>query len=266
MKSRVLVVVLMFVLVMSLFTGCKSIEYPNVNFFGVADSFKSDGWRPFVMIKVYDTRLATISFDAVNIDATTSMFEAIKAGKDKDYNIDLAYANQLKLCAQALIEKQDPAAFVFDENGVTTQIKGVTVPVKEYFDLAKKAIAEGANNRAQFPNDQILTETATAFDKDGWKRTMTIYAKGGIAIAANFDAINKAGESRNKLNVDTDWIAQNKLIEDFFLFDKVNEQKFFSKLVTLLPDGTTGSIPGVTMKVKDIYDLVVKSILSATLR
>ncbi len=265
MKSKVLAVVMMFVLTLSLFTGCATKPYPNVNYFGVAESFNSDGWRPFVMIKVFDTRLSTVSFDAVNIDATTSMLEAVKAGKQADYNIDLDYANQLKLCAQALIEKQDPEVFVFDANGITTQIKGVTKPVKEYFDLVKKAIAEGSNDRAQFTRDVVLQETAEAFDKDGWKRTMTLYAKGGIAIAANFDAINKAGESRKKLNVDTDWIAQNKLIEDYLLFEKVKNQKDFGTLVTLLPDGTSKDITGVTMKIKDIYDLITASIKAYTI-
>ena len=251
MKSRVLALLLMLVLIASLFMGCQqTVPKPNVDYFSIAQSFNKDGWKPFVSIKIVDTRIGKVSFDAVNVDASTSILGATAAGKS--YNLDKNFAQQLKLCAKALIEKQTLDSFIFDANGITTQIPGVTKPVKEYFDLAKVAIAAGANNRADFNNDDFFTTKAKNFDKDGWKRKINIYVRSGSAIAANFDAVNKDGKSRKDIESDTKWLAQNKLIEDYFM----GTQKQFFTLVVLKPDGTSNSIPGVTMNIKQVYELI----------
>ena len=156
MKSKVLVTVLIMAVLITMFAGCKStIEYQNVPFFAISESFDKDGWKPYVSIQGIDKRIGYVVFDAINIDASTSIIEAKKSGVSDKYKLDASLSDQLKLCAQALIVSQDPSSFVFDQNGVTTQIKGVTAPVKVYFDLAKQAIVNKTNVRSSFTNDNI---------------------------------------------------------------------------------------------------------------
>ncbi|MEI6602394.1 MAG: hypothetical protein WCL54_02795 [Clostridia bacterium] len=260
MKSRVLAVVLIFVIASSFFAGCQFKEYPNVPYFKVADTFNADGWKPFVMIQIKEKRIAVVSFDAVNINAKTTLLEADANGEAAKYKVDPAYAVQLRKCAQALIEKQDVTLITFDAQGVPTNIPGVSAAVKDYFDMAKSAIDSGAWSGASFLTAEGATsQEAASFDKDGWKRVIDVYVKGYVAIAVSFDAVNQKGEYRKALNAPADksWIAQNKLVEEAF----IKEQSQFPTFVNLAKDGTTKAIPGVTMNIKDVTDLLITSLL-----
>ncbi|MNJ57113.1 hypothetical protein D3C77_526910 [compost metagenome] len=43
---------------------------------------------------------------------------------------------------QYLIEKQDPAAASFDDEGKTDAVSGVSITLKSYFDLTAKALEQ----------------------------------------------------------------------------------------------------------------------------
>jgi len=263
MKSRVLALVLIFAVASSVFVGCQVKEYKEkIQFLKAAEAFDKDGWKPFVSIEVQEKKLYKVSFDAVNIDAKTTLLEADANGEGAKYKVDPAFAIQLRNCAKALIEKQDVTLITFDANGVPTNIPGVTASVKNYFDLAQAAINAGAFDGSSFDIQQdAITDEAADFDKDGWKRVINIYVRQYVAIAVSFDAVNQKGESRKALNLPADktWTAQNKLLEDAFMNEQTKNPTFvFENFVKLAKDGTTKAIPGVTMSIKDVVDLIVR--------
>jgi len=262
MKSRILSIGIILVVLTSLFSGCNNFpEYiASVKLSKSAASFDANGWKPFVYLTTSrDNRLQSIRFDEVNIDATTSYIEAANANKT-DYKIDKDFANQLKLCAQAIIEKQSADGFTFDQNGVTTQIKGVNKPVKEYFDLLKGALASANNSFATFTDSGAQSIIANSFDKDGWKLKMDYYVVNFIAIAVVFDAVNAAGEfrSQSKLPADMLWTKNLKIAQQYFI---EKQDRFVN--IPINADGTTNAIPGYKGDIRPLVDLVKTIIITA---
>ncbi|MEI6131339.1 MAG: hypothetical protein WCQ41_00760 [Bacillota bacterium] len=259
MKSRFTAVTIILLLISTMFVGCNSIEYPNVPYFAAADKFNDDGWRPYVSIQAKDNKLADVVFDAANIDAKTSLIQAVNDGTAAKYKVDASLADQLKKCAKALIEKQSPDVFKFDEKGVTTQIPGVTLPVKEYFELAKKAISTGSNTSAERITEGAMSFEETNFDKDGWKTIVYIFGASNTALAINLDMINAKGESKKEVGKDKVWISQMNIVEKTFLAD---QPKTFFEKVKLQKDGTTKDIVGVKVNISSLYTLLKDNTVS----
>ncbi|MNJ51603.1 hypothetical protein D3C77_469130 [compost metagenome] len=78
-----------------------------------------------------------------------------EAGEDKKLNsIDGKYGmvekggaqaewhEQAAIAEQYLLEKQDPAAVSFNDEGKTDAISGVSISLKSYYDLAAKALEQ----------------------------------------------------------------------------------------------------------------------------
>ncbi|AZK44916.1 FMN-binding protein [Paenibacillus lentus] len=119
--------------------------YKDGNYHAEADKFaEGSGWKETVDVIVSAGNIVRVNFSGVN-----------EAGEDKRQNsIDGKYAmvanggaqaewhEQAAKAEQYLIEKQDPAALSFTEDGKTDAISGVSISLKSYYDLAAKALEQ----------------------------------------------------------------------------------------------------------------------------
>lgn len=105
---------------------------------------EKSGWKETADVVIAAGKIVKVNFSGVN-----------EAGEDKkQYSIDGKYGMKEKGGAQAewheqalkaeqyLVEKQDPAAVTFNEEGKTDAISGVSVSLKSYYDLAVKALEQ----------------------------------------------------------------------------------------------------------------------------
>ncbi|MEK4508626.1 FMN-binding protein [Paenibacillus sp. FSL K6-2524] len=101
------------------------------------------GWKETADIVVAAGKVLNVNFSGIN-----------DKGEDKKQNsIDGKYGmkaggaqsewhEQAALAEQYLLEKQDPAALTFNEEGKTDAISGVSITLKSYYDLAAQALEQ----------------------------------------------------------------------------------------------------------------------------
>ncbi|MDK2933851.1 MAG: hypothetical protein PWP27_1661 [Clostridiales bacterium] len=69
-----------------------------------------------------------------------------------------------------LLKTQDPTKITYtDDEGHTDLISGATIHVKEFFDLAKKALDNGPVGRGQYKDGAYHAEEKDFNQKTGWK-------------------------------------------------------------------------------------------------
>ncbi|WHX49786.1 FMN-binding protein [Paenibacillus woosongensis] len=119
--------------------------YKDGNYHAEADKFaEKSGWKETVDVIVSAGNIVRVNFSGVN-----------EAGEDKRQNsIDGKYGmvanggaqaewhEQAAKAEQYLVEKQDPAAVSFNDEGKTDAISGVSISLKSYYDLAAKALEQ----------------------------------------------------------------------------------------------------------------------------
>lgn len=119
--------------------------YKDGNYHAEGDKFaEKSGWKETADVIVSAGNIVRVNFSGVN-----------EAGEDKRQNsIDGKYGmvanggaqaewhEQAAIAEQYLIEKQDPAAVSFNEEGKTDAISGVSISLKSYYDLAAKALEQ----------------------------------------------------------------------------------------------------------------------------
>lgn len=119
--------------------------YKDGNYHAEEDKFaEKSGWKETVDVIVSAGNIVRVNFSGVN-----------EAGEDKKQNsIDGKYGmvanggaqaewhEQAAKAEQYLVEKQDPAAVSFNDEGKTDAISGVSISLKSYYDLAAKALEQ----------------------------------------------------------------------------------------------------------------------------
>ncbi|AWB46767.1 FMN-binding protein [Paenibacillus sp. CAA11] len=108
-----------------------------------ADFDKESGWKSTVDVVVAAGKIVKVNFSGVNAkgeDKKTNSMEGkygMKAGgAQAEWHEEAAKAEAY------LVEKQDPADITFDAEGKTDAISGATIHLKEYFELAGKALEQ----------------------------------------------------------------------------------------------------------------------------
>lgn len=118
--------------------------YKDGTYHAEAAEFAGSGWKETADVVVAGGKIIKVNFSGVN-----------EAGEDKKQNsVDGKYGMVEKGGAQAewheqaakaeayLIEKQDPAALTFNDEGKTDAISGVSISLQSYYDLAAQALAQ----------------------------------------------------------------------------------------------------------------------------
>lgn len=120
------------------------ITYKDGEYTAEQDDFdEKTGWKSTIKIVVEGGKIVSVDWNAVHKDGgedkktqskngTYAMVE--KGGAQAEWH------EQAEKVEQYLIEKQDPAAIKYDENGYTDAIAGVSIHVNDFVELAVKAL------------------------------------------------------------------------------------------------------------------------------
>jgi major membrane immunogen (membrane-anchored lipoprotein) len=124
--------------------GAAAAGYKDGTYSAEEEAFAENGWKYKVTIEVKDGKIVKADWNGVHKDG----------GKDKktlsadgEYGMvanggaSAEWHEQAALVEAYLIEKQDPSAIAYtDDEGHTDAITGASIHVKEFFDLAAKAL------------------------------------------------------------------------------------------------------------------------------
>lgn len=159
-------VLLVVLLVISLFAGCggkdnnpksgdnnntntpsgdgKTITYKDGTYTAEQKDFaENSGWKANVTIEVQDGKIVKADWNGTHKeggkDKKTSSKEG-EYGMVEKGNASSEWHEQAEKAEAYLIETQDPSKIDLESDGSTDAIAGVTIKVKEFFELAQEAL------------------------------------------------------------------------------------------------------------------------------
>ena len=105
-----------------------------------ADFDAKSGWKGTIDVLVKHGYIVNACWNALAKDGTDK-FAAIKAGKYVMKDKGVPWNAQARDTVRYLLKSQDPTKIVYkDVTGLTDAITGVSIHVKEFFELAKEAL------------------------------------------------------------------------------------------------------------------------------
>ena len=124
--------------------GTETTELEDGTYYAEDDAF-SNGWKYNVTIVVEDGKIVDATWNGEaedgGDDKVTQSTDGRYGMKEKG-NASAEWHEQAALAEAYLIEVQDPTAIEYtDDEGHTDAIAGASIHVKEFFDLAQKALA-----------------------------------------------------------------------------------------------------------------------------
>ncbi len=124
--------------------GINVAELEDGTYYAEDDEF-SNGWKYNVTIVVKDGKIVDATWNGENEeggDDKVTLSEKGEYGMVEKGNASAEWHEQAALAEAYLLEVQDPTAIEYTtEEGHTDAIAGATIHVKEFFDLAQKALA-----------------------------------------------------------------------------------------------------------------------------
>ena len=103
-----------------------------------------EGLRYYVNLYVLHGSIIAVHWNAVNEEGVL-MYDP-QTGAAISYEA-LQWSFQAQLVEQELIQRQDPALFAFDEDGLSTDITNIDIKVESFISLATEALAAGPLTR-----------------------------------------------------------------------------------------------------------------------
>lgn len=253
-------------------TGAEG-KYEDGLYYAENEAYSKD-WKYFVKIEVKDGKIASVDWNGVNLNG----------GKDKDTlsaeggypmvekgDAQAPWHEQADLVEEYLIETQDPEKVAFtDEDGHTDDIAGVTIKVKDFFDLAKKALENGPVAKGDY-KDGIYYAQEKEFTK-GFKNFAHIAVVNGTIVAVDFNAIVEEGDVLDKDNLSrsgayglvekggaqAEWHEQVAKAEAHLIKTQDPEKISYTD-----DEGHTDDIAGVSIHVKEFFDLAKQALAEA---
>ncbi|MDK2917843.1 MAG: hypothetical protein PWQ37_576 [Candidatus Petromonas sp.] len=289
---------LVFVLVLALLAGCagnqpatnveqvkeepadtkgesdtQSSKYKDGIYFAQEDGFSENGWKYVVTIEVKDGKIVKADWNGANVNGGPDKKTLSKNGGYPMVENGGAQAPWHEQAAKAeayLIKTQDPTAIEYkDEEGHTDAISGVSIHVKEFFNLAQKALEKGPIGRGQYKDGNYRAE-AKEFS-NGWKYYVDLTVINGYIVAADWDGIPEEGEDTKdvvsekgeyamveKGGAQAPWHEQAAKAEAYLL-----ETQDPTAIEYKDEEGHTDAISGVSIHVKEFFELAQEALKDA---
>lgn len=244
--------------------------YTDGTYFAQGEADAKTGWRYYVVLTVDGGKITDAVWNATN---STVPVDKVTYSKDGKYGMKAGGASsewheQAELAQKYLIEKQDPKAIELNSEGKTDAITGVSVHVNDFFDLASNALAAGPAEVGPYKDGNYHAEE-DAFDaKSGWKATADVVIAAGKIVNVDFSGVNEKGEDKKQNSIDgkygmkaggaqSEWHEQAALAEA----NLVESQDPAS--LTFNDEGKTDAISGVSITLKNYYELAAKALEQA---
>lgn len=241
-------------------------KYADGIYFAAGDSFGDSGWKSVVTLEVKDGKIVSADWNGASINGgddkkTTSKNGAY--GLVEKGNGQSEWHEQAEAAENFLLEKQDPTAITYNDEGKTDDIAGVSIYVTELFTLAEKALANGPTGSGNWKDGAYHGEDEDFNEKTGWKATFDATVINGFIVAANWNGLHKDGGDDKKKQVAAGnytlandggktWTEQAALVEAKLL------ETQDPTAVTVKEDGSVDDIAGVSVKAKEFFTIAEK--------
>ncbi len=210
MNTRRLCVVMMLVVAAVAFAGGQEESPPSgdmnfadgVYFAQEAGFSERTGWKYMVTIEVENGEIVAADWNGANRDGGTDKKERSRSGAYGMVENGGAMApwfEQAMATEAYLLETQDPTAITYtNDAGNTDAFSGATIHVREFFDLAEKALSGSPGGFGMWKDGQYHAEEADFNERTGWKYMVDITVVGGRIVAANWNGMNVEGGTDKK--------------------------------------------------------------------
>lgn len=174
-------------------------------YFAQQDGFGSSGWKSQVVLEVKGGKITAANWNGVsNIAGAMDKKAYDKAGNYNMVKFGKAQAEwyqQAEKVEQYLVKTQDYKFNKYsDAEGHTDAISGASIHVKEFFDLAQKALAAGPVAKGSYAKDGWFYAEQTDFDKNsGWKDTVLLTVVNGRIVDVVWNGISNDKTKKSKI-------------------------------------------------------------------
>ncbi|MFQ3547674.1 MAG: FMN-binding protein [Termitinemataceae bacterium] len=174
-------------------------------YFAQDDTFGASGWKSQVVLEVKNGKIVSANWNGVsNIAGAPDKKAFDKAGKYNMVKFGKAQAEwyqQAEKVEQYLVKTQDINFNKYkDAEGRTDAISGASIHVKEFFDLAKKALAAGPVAKGIYTKDGWYYAEQSDFDANsGWKETVLVTVVNGRIVDVVWNAISNDTTKKSKI-------------------------------------------------------------------
>ncbi len=248
-------------------------KYEDGLYYAENEGYSKD-WKYTVTIEVKDGKITSADWNGVNLNGGKDKDAVSAAGEYpmvENGGAKAPWHEQAELAEAYLIETQDPTKVSFtDDAGHTDDIAGVTIKVKEFFELAEKALDNGPIAKGDY-KDGFYYAQENEFVK-GYKNFAHIAVVNGTIVAADFNALIEEGEVLDKDNLSksgeyglvakggaqAEWHEQVAKAEAHLLKTQDPAQISFTD-----DAGHTDDIAGVSIHVKEFFDLAAQALANA---
>lgn len=245
-------------------------KYQDGVYFAQGEADANSGWQPYVTLKVEGGKITEAKWNAINANVGVDKVTYSKEGKYgmKAGGASSEWHEQAEKAEQYLIEKQDPKAITFDDQGNTDAITGVSIHVNEFFNLADQALTAGPIEAGTYKDGTYHAEGDKFDEHSGWKETADVIVAGGKIIKVNFSGVNEAGEDKKQNSIDgkygmkaggaqSEWHEQAAIAEQYLV------EKQDPASLTFNEEGKTDALSGVSISLQSYFDLVTKALEQA---
>lgn len=239
--------------------------YQDGIYFAQQEFNERTGWKYMVTIEVKDGKIVAADWNGAHKDAGKDKNTLSEAGEYVMVEGGTPWHKQAEVMENYLIEKQDPTDIKYlDDDGHVDVVSGVSIKVKDFFELAEAALANGPVEKGKYTDGAYHAEDAEFAEKSGWKNTVDLTVVNGYIVAAKWNAVhkdggdNKATQSINGQYVMTQdgmpWHEQAAIMEAHLL------ETQDPTAIELKDDGKTDAFAGVSMGVADFFRLAEEAL------
>lgn len=250
------------------------IEYEDGIYFAQEDAFGSSGWKYMAILEVEGGKIVDAVWNGASTDGGTDKITRSKSGEYGmvDYGgAQWPWWEQAEKAEAYLIATQDPTAINYTtEAGNTDSFTGATIHVREFFDLAEKAIEQGPVGRGPYTDGTYSAEAAEFSETSGWKDTVSLTVINGHIVSAAWDAIHKdGGTGKDERSREGEygmvenggsqwpWWEQAEKAEQYLL------ETQDPTAITYTENGYTDAFSGATIHVNAFFELAEEALAGA---
>jgi major membrane immunogen (membrane-anchored lipoprotein) len=243
-------------------------------YFAQEDGFSErTGWKYMVTLEVKDDKIVSAEWNGAHREAGTDKryrSESGAYGMVEKGDAQSKWIEQAKRTEEWLLETQDPTDITYtNDAGNTDAISGVTIHVKEFFDLAVDALEAGPAGYGMYedPEDGEYYAEADQFSEQGWKSTVSLTVVSGRIVSAWWDAVPEEGGDTKKVqskngdygmvaNSDAQWPWHEQAANaEMWLIENQDPTK-----ISFDSEGNTDAISGVSIHVNDLFNLAQEAL------
>ena len=172
-------------------------------YFAQQHEFEKSGWKYQVVVEVKGGKIAKATWNGVNnlgqadkkTVAASGSYGMVKVSKlKKEWHEQAAAVEAYLVSTQNVnFDKYTTPA------GNTDAITGASILVKEFFVLAKEALASAPVAKGPYAKDGWYYASAADFDKSGWKANVLLTVANGSVVDAVWNGLSNDKKKKSKI-------------------------------------------------------------------